>query len=144
MSKVVSLRLKGDQVERLERAARRMGKAPSSAAVVLLEEALRMRDFPFIEFRDSAAGRDAYVEGTRLSVWMVKWLLRHYDGDVDQMAEGLGIPALKLSEALRYAEAFPQEIDAAIADQERIAEDPARYIPNLKTVRADLDEAASR
>ena len=57
MSKVVSLRLKDDQVERLQRAVCRMGRTPSEAAALLLEEALRQRDFAFMEFRDSLAGR---------------------------------------------------------------------------------------
>ncbi len=140
MSKVVSLRLKEDQVQRLERAARRMGKAPSSAAVVLLEEALRLRDFPLLEFRDSAVGREAYVKGTRLQVWMVKWLLRHYDGKIEAMADSLGVRPSRLSEALRYAETYPDEIDEAIADQNRVAENPARYIPGLKMAPVGRDE----
>ena len=69
MSKVVSMRLKDEQVDRLERAARRLGRSPSEAAALLLEEALRQRDFALIEFRDSPVGRQAYVHGTRLAVW---------------------------------------------------------------------------
>lgn len=137
MGKVVTLRLKDDQVERLERAARRLGRSSSSAAAVLLEEALRQRDFPFIEFRDSPVGRQAYLQGHRLAAWQVKWLISDYDGNVDAMAQALDVPAVRLSAALRYAEAYPDEIEAAIADNRRIAEDPQRYIPGVELVNAD-------
>ncbi len=71
MSKVLSLRLKDDQIERLARAARRLGRTPSETAALLLEESLREREFTFIEFRDSPVGRQAYLKGTRLAVWQV-------------------------------------------------------------------------
>jgi hypothetical protein len=71
MSKVMSLRLKDEQVTRLQQAARSLGRSPSQAAVLLLEEALRARDFAFVEFRDSAFGRQAFLQGTRLAVWQV-------------------------------------------------------------------------
>jgi len=35
----------------------------------LIEEGLPHAEFPAIEFRDSAAGRQAYVVGSRLAVW---------------------------------------------------------------------------
>ncbi len=137
VSKVVSIRLKDDQVERLHRAARRMGRSPSSAAVVLLEEALRQRDFPLIEFRDSPAGRQAYVRGTRLAVWQVKWLAGSFDGDAGRIAAHLEIPVDRVSEALRYAAVYHDEIDAAIADNALVAEEPERYIPNVKVAKVD-------
>jgi predicted transcriptional regulator len=71
MSKVVSMRLKDEQVERLNRFARRVGKRPSELAAQLLEEALRREEFPGIDIRETAAGREAFVGGTRLKVWHV-------------------------------------------------------------------------
>jgi predicted transcriptional regulator len=52
VSKVVSLRLRDDQVERLSRNARRMGRTPSTAAAKLLGQHIREREFPRIEFRE--------------------------------------------------------------------------------------------
>ncbi len=143
MSKVVSLRLKDDQVERLERAARRMGRPPSSAAIVLLEEALRMRDFPFIEFRDTIVGRQAYIKGTRLQVWMVKLIANDLDGEAEKVAAYLEVPAMEIQAALRYAEAFHKEIDAAIADNDRGPEELKKLLPNLEVFTVDVDAAAS-
>ena len=48
MSKVVSVRLRDDQVERLARAARRFGQTVSETAAQLLEEALRQGEFAFV------------------------------------------------------------------------------------------------
>ena len=53
-SKVVSLRLKGEQVERLERTARRLGRTVAETAALLIEESLRQREVASVEFKDSA------------------------------------------------------------------------------------------
>ncbi|MDO8689040.1 MAG: transcriptional regulator [Dehalococcoidia bacterium] len=136
MSKVVSLRLKDTQVEALARAARRMGRTPSEAAASLLEEALRQREFAFIEFRDSPVGRQAYLQGTRLAIWQIEWIAREYDRDVRRAAEHLSLPPVQIEAALRYAEAFPQEIDDAIKDNEWAASNIQRIIPGIKMFRA--------
>ena len=105
MSKVLSLRLKEDQVERLERAARRWGRSPSSAAVLLLEEALRQREFPYVEFRDSVVGRQAYLNGHRLSVWQIEWIARYFDHDAGKTADYLRLRPVQVEGALSYADA---------------------------------------
>ncbi len=46
MSKVVSMRLEDDQMERLKRAARQLGRTPAETASLLLEESLREREHP--------------------------------------------------------------------------------------------------
>ena len=46
-----------------------------------------MRDFPGITFRDTGIGRQAYLRGTRLAVWMVALVARAYtDGYPDEIA----------------------------------------------------------
>ncbi len=134
MSKVISLRLKDDQYDRLQRAARRLGRSPSESAVTLLEEALRQREFAFIEFRDSPVGRQAYLQGTRLAVWQVEWLARDYGRDLTKMAENLGIPSERFAAALNYAAAYPAEIEAAISENDVSPEALRRLIPNLEIV----------
>jgi uncharacterized protein (DUF433 family) len=137
VSKVVSLRLKDDQVERLERAARRLGRTPSEAAAVLLEESLRQREFAFIEFRDSPVGRQAYLKGTRLAVWQVVLLAGSFDGDVARTAAHLEIAPVAVQAALAYAAAYPAEVEAAIADNAHAAADLTRLIPSLEPVVVD-------
>ncbi|MBI4320060.1 MAG: transcriptional regulator [Chloroflexi bacterium] len=141
MSKVLSLRLKDDQSERLRIAARRMGRSQSEAASILLEEALRQREFAFVEFRDSPVGRQAYLQGTRLAVWQVVFLARSYGGDVKQVSDHLGIPEIQVSAALNYASAYPVEVEEAINDNARGPELLRRLIPNLEVVEVDAASA---
>lgn len=141
MSKVFSLRLKEKQVERLQRAARQMGRSPSETAALLLEEALRQRDFAFVEFRDSPVGRQAYIQGTRLTVWWIVSLVRGFGGDVARTAALLEVPSIQVAAALRYAEAFPKEIEEAITDSTCTFEDLARLIPNLEVIEVDAPTA---
>jgi hypothetical protein len=69
MSRVISCRLGEDRLQRLPRAARAMNRSPGEAAAAMVEEGLRLREFPGLEFRDTAVGRQAYLRGTRLAVW---------------------------------------------------------------------------
>lgn len=137
MSKVVSMRLKDDQVQRLGRAARRLGRTPSEAAALLLEEGLRLGEFAFIEFRDSAAGRQAYLKGSRLTVWQLIAFLNSVNGDTDQTAAALEVPSAWVQAAVAYARAYPAEIDAAIADNTPDVDRLSRLIPNLQIVTVD-------
>ncbi len=141
MSKVISLRLRDEQVERLQRAARRLGRSPSEAAALLLEEALRQRDFAFVEFRDSPVGRQAYLQGTRLAIWQLVWVTRDFGADAAKAASHLDLPAVQVAAALRYAAAYPDEIEAAIADSACAAADLERLIPALETVEVDAPPA---
>jgi hypothetical protein len=134
---VVSLRLKDDQVQRLERAARALDRTPSEAAALLLEESLRERDFAFLEFRGSPVGRQAYLQGARLAIWQVVSLTRDLDGDAERAAAYLEIPVVMVAAALAYADAYPAEIDAAIADNDRDVADLQRLIPGLEVVTVD-------
>jgi uncharacterized protein (DUF433 family) len=141
LTKVVSLRLRDDQLERLQRAARRLARTASETAALLLEEALRQRDFAFIEFRDSPVGRQAYLKGTRLAVWQVLSLARTQAGDVGRTAAYLEVPPIQVAAALRYAEAYPHEIEAAIADHVRAPTELTRLIPGLRVVEVDAASA---
>lgn len=134
MSKVISLRLKDDQYNRLQRAARRLGRTPSESAVTMLEEALRQREFAFVEFRDSPVGRQAYLQGTRLAVWQVESLARDYGRNLKQMANNLAIPVERLAAALNYAAVYPAEVEAAISDNDLTPETIRQLVPNLEIV----------
>ena len=137
MSKVVSIRLKPEVWQRLEAMARRLGRRPSETSAQLIEEALRCAEFAFIQFRDSPVGRQAYVAGTSLAVWEVAFLMRYFDGDPEGLARHLGWPVAKVKAALHYAEAYPEEIQAAIADNDRSPEVLRRAIPDLERVSVE-------
>jgi hypothetical protein len=135
-SKVISFRLGGERLERLQRVARAMNRTPGEAAAAIVEEGLRLREFPGIEFRDTGIGRQAYLRGTRLAVWHLHLIARDFGGDVAAVAEHLGIRPDEVARALVYACAYLTEIEAAIADNEAAAERLAAGLPpgNVVTV----------
>jgi hypothetical protein len=100
--------------------ANRHGWTPSDASARLVEEGLRRAEFGFIDFRDSPAGRQACLQGSSLAVWEVMLLVDSYKKSVSAGARHLQWPAAKVQAAVNYAAAFPEEIDAAIADNEMV------------------------
>ncbi len=117
-SMVISMRLPMESGKRLRRMANRHGWTPSDASARLVEEGLRRSEFAFIDFRDSAAGRQAYIQGSTLAVWELMLLVRSYKEDVAAVARHLRWPEAKVQAAINYAEAFPQEIDDALSENE--------------------------
>jgi hypothetical protein len=117
-STVISMRLPAESGQRLKRMARRHGWTASDASARLVEEGLRRADFAFIDFRDSAAGRQACIQGSTLAVWEIVLLLCSYQGKAESVARHLKWPRMKVQAAIHYAEAFREEIDAAIADND--------------------------
>lgn len=116
MSKVISMRFQDNQVERLNRVARRLGRTASETGALLVEEGVRRSEFAYIDFRDSYAGRQAYIQGTSLAVWEVVFVARSNDLDVARTAQHLGWPEVRVQAALNYAAAFQDEIETAISD----------------------------
>jgi uncharacterized protein (DUF433 family) len=103
--------------EQVERIAKRKHRGFSEVAQDLIEEALRMRMCPGIYFADEPAGRDAKIAGTGLAVWEV---IRDYlaeKRDVKRLRRSLPrLSEAQVTAALRYYEAWPDEIDELIAD----------------------------
>lgn len=117
-SVVISMRMPAESGRRLKRMANRHGWTPSDASARLVEEGLRRAEFGFIDFRDSPAGRQACLQGSTLAVWEVMLLVHSYKRDVSAIAAHLKWPEVKVQAAVNYAEAFPEEINEAIAENE--------------------------
>jgi uncharacterized protein (DUF433 family) len=117
-STVISMRLPAESGQRLKRMAHRHGWTASDASARLVEEGLRRADFAFIDFRDSAAGRQACIQGSTLAVWEIMLLLRSHKGNSEAVARHLKWPQMKVQAAVHYAGAFREEISAAIADND--------------------------
>ena len=113
---VISKRLPAASGNRLKRMATRHGWTPSDASARLVEEGLRRSEFAFIDFRDSSAGRQAYIQGSTLAVWEVLLIVRSYKENVASVAKHLEWPEAKVQAAINYAEAFPQEIEEALSE----------------------------
>jgi uncharacterized protein (DUF433 family) len=117
MSKVVSLRLKEEQIKRLNRIAHRFNKTLTEAAAQLLEEAIRHEENPYIEFKTTMAGREAFIHASRWKIWQVVKFSEGED-DIEKIAASLDLPEHYVRAALLYAKEYPDEIQAAIEDQD--------------------------
>ena len=113
---VVSMRLPAESGNRLKRMASRHGWTPSDASARLVEEGLRRSEFAFIDFRDSAAGRQACIQGSTLAVWEVMLLVQSHKGSLSAVARHLKWPESKVQAAVNYANAFPEEIENALSE----------------------------
>lgn len=133
---VVSLRLPAEIGKSLKRLARRLDRSTAETAARLVDEGLRRSEFALIEFRDTPEGRQAYIQGTRLAVWQVVAITRAYEGDSQQTAEHLEWPVFKVTAALNYAEAFAEEIQQAIEDNQSFDfKKLSRVLPALESVQ---------
>ena len=117
-SVVISMRLSMESGKRLRHMASRHGWTPSDASARLVEEGLRRSEFAFIDFRDSAIGRQAYIQASTLAVWEVMLLVRSYKNDALAVAKHLRWPEAKVHAAVNYTKAFPEEIEEAITENE--------------------------
>jgi len=119
-SVVISMRLPAESGNRLKRMANRHGWTPSDASARLVEEGLRRSEFAFVDFRDSPAGRQAYIQGSTLAVWEVMLLVQSYKANVSAVARHLKWPEAKVQAAINYAKAYPEEIEGALSENAAI------------------------
>src|SRR5277367_2058244 len=115
---VLSMRLPVESGKRLKRIASRHGWTASDASARLVEEGLRRAEFAFLDFRDSPIGRQPCLQGSSLAIWEIMLLVRSYKGDVAAVAKHLRWPQAKVQAAVNYAEAFPEEIAEALAEND--------------------------
>lgn len=112
----------------VEREAHRTGRSKGAVIEALAEEALRMRLFPGIAFRGTDWERRAWVIGTALDVWQI--VEAHRDaGFVERMAQNDSASERQIQLALDYYRQFPDEIDQAIAENQRPIEQLQREFP---------------
>lgn len=135
--------MSGEQTRRLQRKARQWGRSPSETGAMLLDEALRRADFAFVDFRDTASGRHAFVLGSRLAVWQVVSAVRAHAGDVDRAAAHLGWPVLKVRAAMNYARTFETEVEEALSDAQSVdVAQLERTLPQLEQFTVPAAPAA--
>src|SRR5580700_6219081 len=115
-SMVVSMRLPEESSRRLKRMANRHVWTTSDASARLVEEGLRRSEFAMIDFRDSPAGRQAYIQGSSLAIWEVAMVVRSHRGSVPAGARHLNWSELMVRAALHYAEAYPNEVEEALTE----------------------------
>ncbi|HUB19780.1 MAG TPA: hypothetical protein VL990_14155, partial [Acidobacteriaceae bacterium] len=110
------MRLPAESGRRLKKLAHRHGWTASDTSARLVEEGLRRSEFALIDFRDSPLGRQAYIQGSSLAVWEVVMIVRAYKDSAKKAADHLEWPEFRVQAAIHYAEAFPREINEALAE----------------------------
>jgi hypothetical protein len=132
-----SMRLSKRMEALVDREARRTGRSRGAIVEALADEALRMRMFPGIAFRGADWERRAWVIGTALDVWQI--VDAHRDiGSIESMAAGGSASERQVRLALNYYELFPEEIDAAVADNRRPIEQLEEEFPFITVSRVDV------
>lgn len=129
-----SMRLSKQMETLVDREAKRTGRSRGAIVEALADEALRMRLFPGIAFRGVDWERRAWVIGTAHDVWQI--VDAHRDiGSVERMAEGGSANERQIRLALDYYEMFPEEIDAAVAENRRPIEQLEEEFPFIAASR---------
>jgi len=117
MSVNVSVRLDDMLAERLRLRARAAGESLSDRLRRYAEEGSRRDEHPLITFRDGPAGRRAAVVGGP-DVWEIVMWLEDLAGEGDPvrvLAAEQDVSRPLIDAALRYRDAYPDEVEARIA-----------------------------
>lgn len=134
-TKPISLRVPESVKLDLERIARRFGTSPATLGADYVTQGVRTTQHPSIEFRQTPAGRMAYLRGVRLPVWLAVETVTECNGDAEKAARLLRLPVLLLQAAMTYSRAFPEEVAADREAGRQPIEDLDRLVPNHSFLR---------
>lgn len=138
MSQVVTMRLPDKTAEFLRRIAQRERRSLSDVSAWMVEEWVQENQFAHIEFRSFQGERQACIKG-RLQVWQVIQVAKAYERDEEKTAAHLGLEPEQVRAALHYYEAYSNEIDQRIAENESIGfEQVKRLLPNARLSEVTL------
>jgi hypothetical protein len=120
MTAPVSIRFDPALLARLRRRASALGSSSTSAlAQRLIDEGLRMADFPGVIFKDGPSGRRAAL-AYGPDIWEVVKFLGEVDergpAAIDAAAETFATDVSRISIAISYYSSYRDEIDVEIAD----------------------------
>jgi len=125
LPKPFSIRMSERTLARLEADARRRGEPKARIAERLIDEGLRMADYPGIVFRDGPAGRRAALAAGP-DVWEVIETLKGTglkgEAGVEATARWGNLAPAEVRIAVRYYGDFRDEIDERIAFNRKEAE----------------------
>ena len=110
-----SVRLQEGTERVVEAEARRTKRTKSAVVEAFTEETACTRRFPGIAFRGDDARRRAWVIGSGLDVWELIHMLEDF-GSAEALLSDTPLTAAQIRVAVAYREAYPDEVDAAIAE----------------------------
>lgn len=126
----ISIRLSPEAYEAVEEWSRRSGRPLGTMAAELVHEAVQMRRFPGIVFAGPPGDRRARVISGP-DVWEIIAVWRACGNEARTLELLEQLSPSDLAAALRYAQAYPEEVDRLIAENERSRETWERLYPHL-------------
>lgn len=123
-----SVRLQQETERLVEAEARQTRRTKSAVVEAFTEETARTRRFPGLAFRGEDARRRAWVIGSGLDAWEIIHMLEDF-GSLEALLADTPLNAGQVRLALAYREAYPDEIDDAIAHNRRPLADVGALFP---------------
>jgi hypothetical protein len=109
--------LNTDLARSVEQLAAETQCPPDAVIAQIVDEGLRVRRHPGIEFRDTAFGRRPYVVGSRLGVWDVVLIWKANQENRTATLQYLDpFAERQLDAALGYSQEFPGELEEYIRE----------------------------
>lgn len=130
-----SVRLDERTEKLVEAEARRTRRTKSAVVEAFAEETARVRRYPGIAFRGDDAQRRAWVIGTGLDVWEIVHMVEDF-GSAEALVESMPLALAHVRLAMAYRQAYPEEIDGAIAENRRPLDDVDALFPFIDVARA--------
>jgi hypothetical protein len=123
MAAPLSIRFDPKILDRLRRRAQaNPGSTPSGLAQRLVDEGLRMAEYPGVLFKDGPSGRRAAL-AFGPDVWEIIKVVREIDergaAAITAAADMLALPEAKVRVAMHYYAGYPNEIDGEIDEADR-------------------------
>ncbi len=124
--------------------AKRVHRSPEDIDQIMRAGARTPNPYPHVRLRLVHGRSEAFLLGTGLAVWEIVWLWRAYEGDLDALmnhfAGGVPITRAQVHDALAYARAHPDEIDAVVSEVEDMTEERLRKMfPCIRVITFDPD-----
>jgi len=115
----------------VEDEARRTKRSKSAIVEALTEEAVRTRRFPGIGFRGEDATRRPWVIGSGLDVWEIAQMIEDF-GSLQSVVEQTQLSERQARLAAAYRDSYPEEIEQAISENRRTAEQWRELYPFIE------------
>lgn len=130
-----------DLAESIEQLAAATHRPTDAIIVQIVDEGLRLRRHPGVEFRDTAFGRRPYVVGSRLGVWDVVLIWKAHQEDRGATLRYLDhFTEWQLEAALGYYKEFPTEVEGYIRESRLTPKEMLARFPFLRDYLAKADE----
>lgn len=129
-----SIRFSKDTDRYVDEEARRTGRSKSAVVEDLALEATKARRFPGITFQGEWPDREPVIADTGFDVWQLCETIDNYGSVAKVVADFPLVTELHCRLARSYRDAFPDEIAAAIADNNRPRDELRALYPFIEWV----------